>query len=259
MTNYVKSELYRILHSRKTYLFIAICSALLVSSNIVLAAVKLSDSSFGYANTGFSIANYITNVSLIFILCISVAAMIFGGEHSNHTMKNSISYGITRGTIFFGKLIVEIIFAIVAFVIITGFHVASAYLLLQHSNVNELNELFKTLLVILPLLLCVIATSNCFAFIIEGSGAAIGADVGLLMAVPIVTSLLGMKFEFIKKISDILPWNMINSIGFEMDPYGIVLPKVGNAGYYNFWIYGMVQMVLITLIGFVVFRKKEIK
>lgn len=258
MTSYIRSEFYRILHNKWTYLFIAICSALLVSSNIVLAAVKHTEPDFGYANTSFSIANFISSISVVYILCIMVASMIFGNEHNNHTMKNSVSYGISRGTIYFGKLIVEIIYAIAAFVIITGFHVGSTYLLLEHSNLNEFNELFRLFLVCIPLLLFALAATNCFVFIIEGSGAATGAAVGLLVAFPIVNNYLGMKFVLFRKLSEILPWNIIGNMSI-MDPYRLVLPWSGNAGYYNPWLYGILQMVLISLIGYVIFRKKEIK
>lgn len=111
----------------------------------------------------------------------------------------------------------------------------------------------------LPLFLFAIATTNCFSFIIEGSGAAIGAEVGLLIAFPIVSSFLAMKFEIFQKLSAVLPWNMINNIMINNHPYGIVLPWTGTAAYYYCWLVGMVQMIIITLIGFVIFRKKEIK
>jgi ABC-2 type transport system permease protein len=259
MISYIKSELYRILHYKWTYLFIAICSTLLVSSNIVLAAVKWSETTFPYGNTAFSIGNFIGGMSFVFILCITVGSMVFGNEHGNHTMKNSVSYGIPRGMIYVSKLLVEIIYAVVAFFIITGFHVASAYLLLEHSHLNELYELGKVFIASFPIYLFVLAMVNCFAFIFESTGAAIGADVGLAIAFPIVGSLLGMKFDIFNKLAQILPWNIINGIGITMDPYAITLPWKGDAGYYNCWIASIVQMILITVIGYVIIRRKEIK
>lgn len=259
MISYIKSELFRILHNKWTYLFVLICSALLVSSNIVLAAVKLSEDTFGYANTAFSIGNFIYSIPMVFILCIMVGSMIFGNEHGNHTLKNSISYGISRRTIYFGKLFIEILYSIAAFIIITAFHVASAYLLLEHSHLNEINELLKMFAASLPIFLFVLATVNCFAFILESTGAAIGAEAGLVIAFPLVCSMLGQKFEFFRNLARVLPWNMINSISIEMKPYGVTLPWEGNAGYYNCWIAGGIQIVLIVIIGVFAFRRKEIK
>ena len=196
---------------------------------------------------------------MVYILCISVGSMIFGNEHTNHTMKNSVSFGISRGTIYIGKLIVEIAYALIAFAVITGVHVASAYILLEHSHENEIVELLKMFVASFPLLLFALAATNCFIFIIEGTGASIAAITGLLIAFPIVSNFLGMKFEIFRKLAEVLPWNIVNGIGIETKPYHVVLPWPGNAGFNNCWLAGIIQMLIITMIGYLVFRKKEIK
>ncbi len=259
MSSYIKSELYRMIHSKKPFLFVAICSGLLIASNIVLAVLKGVEPSFPYATTQFSVGNFMSSLTFVFILCITVASQVFGNEHSNHTFKNTISFGISRGTVYFGKWIVSVIYAIVAFFIITGIHVASAYLLLENSNVNEVAELLKIFLAAFPLFLFALTVANCFAFLFEGSGAAIGADVGLLVAVPIVSNFLGMKFEIFRKINEIIPMNIINNFGAQNHPFGIVLPWEGNAGYYNCWLAGILQMLVMLIVGYLIFRKKEIK
>ncbi len=259
MTSYLKSEFYRILHNMKSYLFIGICSLLLISSNVILAIVKYSDSTFKYANTDFAIRNYCGSIIFVFFLCVMVASMIFGNEHNNHTMKNSISYGISRGVIYFSKLIVEIVYSIAALIIITGMHIGSAYLLLENSSPRSLELLARACFVSIPLFLFVLATTNCFAFIIESSGAGFAATSGLIIALPIASNFLGMRFASIKKFAEILPLNLVNSIGINGTDYYIDLPWDGNAGYYNYWLAGLIQMVIIMLIGYVVFRKKEIK
>jgi len=259
MCSYIKSEFYRILRFKWTYLFIAICSLLLISSNVVLAVVNSTNSSFRYGNTGFSLGNYYNSLAMVYLLCVSVATMVFGNEYANHTMKNSVSYGISRTNIYFGKLIVEIIYAIVAFVIITGIHIASAYLLLENSGTQDLQLLLRTCFVCFPLLLFALAVTNCFIFIIEGTGASIMAIMGVLVIFPMISNLLGMKFKLFQELTKLLPWNMMNNIGFDKDAYQLILPWAGNTGYVNFWLIGMIQMALITLIGFVVFQKREIK
>lgn len=259
MFSYIKSEFYRLLHNKGTYLFILICSGLLISSNIVLAAVKAVDATFPYATTKFSLANFYSSFPVIFFLCISIASLVFGNEYFNHTLKNSISYGITRGQIYFGKLIVEIIFSLTAFMVITGCHIVSAYILLDNSGPEHLTLLIRTSVTVLPLLIYALAASNCFLFIIESTGAAIGAIIGLLMALPQISNLLGMKFEFFRWLSTIMPYNMINKMDYDFEKCKLILPWDGAIGYYKYWIYGLVELIIIMLIGYVVFRKKEIK
>jgi ABC-type transport system involved in multi-copper enzyme maturation permease subunit len=174
-------------------------------------------------------------------------------------MKNSISYGISRGNIYFGKLIAEIIYAFLAFLAIAGLYIGSSYLLLENSHSKDLELLIQACFVALPLLLFALATTNCFLFIIEGTGGALTAIIGVLMAFPLISNFLAMKFELFQKLGKILPWNMVNNMSFDFEKATMILPWEGNTGYINYWIYGIAQMVLFILIGFVIFRKKEIK
>lgn len=259
MINYLKSELYRILYRKGTYLFILICSALLVSSNVVLALVDKAEENFPYATTYFSLGNLITNFPFIFLICIGVASMIFGNEHNNHTMKNNISYGLSRGRIYFGKFIIEVIYSLIAFFIISGCHVGSAYLILEHSSPKVLEMLLDTFVVTLPLLLLSLATTNSFAFIMEGTGSAIASTIGVLLAFPLVTNFLGMKFKVFRDLASVLPWNMINNLDYDFVNFQLLQPWEGMKGYYMYWTAGMVQLIIICAIGYMVFRRKEIK
>ncbi|MGF7143134.1 ABC-type transport system involved in multi-copper enzyme maturation permease subunit [Anaerotaenia torta] len=257
MISYIKSETYRMLHNKGNYLFILICSALLISSNVVLAVVDGTSKNFPYANTNFSLGMLYTSLSMVFLLCISVTSIAFGNEYGNHTMKNSISYGISRGHIYFGKLISSILYAFVAFIVICGLYLLTGYGLLEHSHGPEMEILLKAVLAALPLFLYAVAVTNCFSFLLEGSGSAITAIVSTMLAFPYVCNLLGMKFQFFQMLAKILPWNLINNMDFNSSD--LILPWEGATGYYYYWIAGVVQMLLFVILGYVVFRRKEIK
>lgn len=259
MINYIRSEFYRLLRNRSAYLFILVCSALITSAHVLLAVVAHNEPNFPYATTDFALSLFYTGLSIVFLLCITVASIIFGNEHTNHTLKNSISYGINRGSIYFGKLIVEMIYALIAFAIITGVDIGSAYLLLEDSGPESLEVLFRTSFVALPQLLFALAATNCFLFIIESNGAAIAAIIGLTVAYPIVNGYLGLKFDIFAKLNRILPWNIVNNIVFDHEKMSLIQPWAGKDGYTNSWLFGILQMVLLVLIGFVVFRRKEVK
>ncbi len=258
MSRYIKSELYRLLRVKGTYLFVLISSLLLISSSVLLASIKLSDNKFPYATTGFSISLIVTSFIMILFLCIMVSNIVFSNEYSNHTMKNSISFGMTRSTLYFGKLIVQIIYACIAFVLIIGIHVLSAYMLLENSGLDSLYLLFKTCLICLPLFLFSLALTNCFAFAFEGTGATIGSTIGVLFALPMVSNMLGMKFEVFRNFSKILPYNMINNLKLDVEKYTLTTIW-GVDGYRNYWIVGLVEMVIFVVLGYVLFRKREIK
>lgn len=259
MISYIKSEYYRIFRNKWTYLFILICSALLVSSNVVLAVVNASEENFPYATTKFAISMFYSNFTIVFILCIAITALVFGNEHNNHTMKNSVSYGISRGNIFFGKFIVEVIYSILAFVIIGAIDIGTAYLLLENSGVDHMFLLLRACAAALPLFIVAIAITNSFLFTIESSGASNAASVGLLLALPLVCNMLGMKFTFFLELAKLLPWNMIYYMGFDVEKFQLTLLWGGINGYGYYWLIACVEVIIVSIIGFVIFKKKEIK
>lgn len=258
MLNYLKSEFYRVLYNKSTYFFVAVCSLLLLSSNLVLAAVKSADEAFPYANTAFSIVNLASNFGFVFILCVMVTGIIFNNEYNNHTFKNCVSYGIPRGTIYFGKLIVQFVYAMITFIIIIGVHVGSAYLLLENSGPGIMDMLLQTCVADIPLLLFSLAAANCFYFIIEGTGGAVSAAVGLILAIPHIFNFLGMKFEFFRTVANVLPWNLLSNIKFNLESNSVQLFWEKNGNLY-YWLAGMIQMSIIIAIGYLLFSKKEIK
>jgi ABC-type transport system involved in multi-copper enzyme maturation permease subunit len=257
MLNYLKSEIYRILHTKSSYIFIAVCSLLLLSSNIVIAFVKMNDATFPYADTAFAIGNVCGGLIYVFLMCIMVAGTVFNNEHNNHTFKNCVSYGIPRGTIYFGKVFVQIIYAITAFIIILGVHVGSAYLLLENSGPMYLDMMVETCLALLPLFIFSLTVANCFYFILEGTGAAMTASVGIILAMPLAFNFLGMKFEIFRTITRVLPWNLL--IATKPDMSGSVSFYWEQNGMLGNWLAGILQALLFIVIGYVIFRKKEIK
>lgn len=259
MSQYIKSEIYRILRAKWTYLFIIICSGLLLSSNIVLALVKNSDSTFGFATTKFAFGTFSTSMTAVYLLCITVASILFGNENTNHTLKNAVSFGISRGTIYIGKFLVQIIYSLVAFTIITVVYVGSGYLLLENSGIEVLLLLLRTSLICVPFFLFALAATNCFQFIFESSGGTVAAITGLLFILPMVADLLGMRFKIFAEFSKLIPWTLINQMKLDFDKYSIQLLWDGAAGYRNYWLIGIIETLLITAIGYVVFSKKEIK
>lgn len=259
MNQYIKSEIYRILRYKWTYLFIIICSGLLLSSNIVLAVVKSSDSRFPYATTKFAFGTFSSSMTIIYFLCITVASMLFGNEYYNHTLKNVVSFGISRGTIYISKLIVQIIYALISFSIISAIYIGSSYLLLENSGPAAVTLLLHTSFACLPLFLFVLALTNCFQFLIESSWSAVAAIIGLMLALPMVSDLLSLRFQFFRGFSKLLPFTLINNIHFNYEKITIQLLWAGTEGYRNYWMIGIIEMLLISVLGYVIFNRKEIK
>jgi hypothetical protein len=93
----------------------------------------------------------------------------------------------------------------------------------------------------------------------ESTGAAVSAIIGVLMVLPIISNFLGMKFKFFYNLSKVLPYNMINSIQIDPKNYTLKFYWDTAIGYQMYWLIGILQMVLFALIGYAIYRRKEIK
>ena len=259
MSKYLKSEIYRVFHNRGSYLFLLVCSIMMITSNVVLAAIKARDAAFPYATTKFSFMNIYANLPFLFMLTIAVGFMVFSNEFQSHTMKNTISFGITRRTVYCSKFIVEILYAVIALLIIMGVHIASSYLLLENSGIKRTVELLRALLAALPLLINGIAITNAMLFCIEGTGGAIGAAIGIMMGLPTVCSILGMRFDVFVKIGSYLPYNILSEVHFDEATGSMVTYWDTALGMGKCWMIGLAESLVVLLIGYYFFRKREIK
>lgn len=76
-----------------------------------------------------------------------------GQEFKNNTLKNSISYGISRNQIYFSKFLVEIVIGTINLVLISASYIISAYIMLEDSGILHFNYLIRAIVACIPLFL----------------------------------------------------------------------------------------------------------
>ena len=224
----------------------------------MLCLVKISDASFPYATTKYSFSTIYTNLYMILILCITVSQIIFGSEHQNHTLKNSISYGISRSKILCGKMVVQVLYSLICFFIVMGVYILSAYLLLEHSGSMYLTILIKGCLSGIPFFLCALAIGTMTFSLFESTGLAIGIAMTILLVVPILLSQLAMKFEFFYELSKLMPVTNLSDYSFA-DDGTFHAAWIHQSGMLRSYFLGFLEAGIFFLIGIIGFRKKEIK
>lgn len=106
MFNYLKSENYRLLHKKSLHLTSLICLLLIVAAAAVLYYSQKYDSSFPYATSKFFYSNVIGSGGLIMIVSFLFNLSLTGKDTS--LIKQSVSFGISRNTIFWSKLILTL-------------------------------------------------------------------------------------------------------------------------------------------------------
>ncbi|WP_078592906.1 ABC transporter permease [Evansella clarkii] len=106
MINYLKSENYRLLHKKSIYMTSGICLFLITSAALVLYFFQQSDSNFPYGTSIFLYSNVISSGIIIMIVGFLFNTALTGKDAS--VMKQAVSFGISRNTIFWSKLIVTL-------------------------------------------------------------------------------------------------------------------------------------------------------
>lgn len=254
MMNYIKSELYRTLKNRSLKIMMAIYIGLLTAMVLVLYYYRVTDATFRYANTQFTMGMMYTSMTIVLILTMVISSIVDDSEYKNHTMKHSVAFGIDRKTIFFGKFLVQVLVCIVVYLVILAYLTGISYLFLVHSSAGEVAILVRISLGSLTCLLAGLTIS--YVFIIINENQMLGATWGLvvIMGVPIICNLLGKKVEFVDKLSTLLPYNLIASTSKIVESSGKDFGASVSAT-----VIGAVWTVAFLLIGIVLFQKKEIK
>lgn len=115
MINYIKGENYRLLRKKSLYLTSVACFLLIAAAAVTLYLFGEYEASFPYATSSFFYANVISGGLLIVIVALLFNASLTGKDLS--LLKQSVSFGISRNTIFWSKLILTLSYFLLVCVI----------------------------------------------------------------------------------------------------------------------------------------------
>lgn len=211
MRNYIKSEWYRIFHSREIYVITAVCSGLLLLLNIVMILFTVYDPAFPWANARFAFNNLTAMLNVLMFMGVLLVYVLFANEKQNGTMKNAVAYGISRRCIFLGKCLVCTGAALVSMIAILLVLIVSSALMLEGPVLLPLQKMLEgigaaLLSAIASLILGVVLHD---AFSKEFVGGLLWYAV--LFFIPKLMALLGLKYEAMRRIARWLPGNFLSS------------------------------------------------
>lgn len=106
MINYLKSENYRLLRKKSLYITSGVSFLLIIAAALILYFSGVYDASFPYANSAFFYANVIGNNLLILLVAFLFNLALTGKDMA--LIKQSVSFGVSRNTIFWSKLILTL-------------------------------------------------------------------------------------------------------------------------------------------------------
>lgn len=115
MVNFLKSEHYRLLHKKSLYVTSLICLSLVAAASMVLQFADRHDPYFPYATDHFFYSNVLSSGMFIILAGFIYHATLTGRDLS--LIKQFVSFGISRPTIFWSKLILTLCYFVLVCVI----------------------------------------------------------------------------------------------------------------------------------------------
>lgn len=282
MLNYIRAELYKVTHRLYTWIMLG----LILLGEGLMFIIWFDQRRY----MTFYDAVHVVGMMMIagFLATFFTCDIVFAGQHQNGTLKNEVSFGLSRDKIYLGKFIAMTILSIAAMVIALGVYLGVCRVILPDytaANVayyetvgvwqgggalTALEEIGLAVLTELPVWLGCQAVICAASFLMNSVIAANAVALGTVIGSHYV---LGFLYLFLRSDNP-LKWLLIKIDSWL--PFEILLaeyPGVGRLVYdpaptiaeiswemiARGWIIGGFWLIFATALGLYFFRKKEIK
>ncbi len=258
MLNYMRAELYKLFHRKYFWGTIVVF--------FVLEALLLS----GYVFTNAH-GNNIIFSDAVMEICLMlplgsyftlIAGEIgFAGQYKNSTLKNEVSFGLSRSRIYLGKLFAQLMAALITCFLVVAFYAAACRLLLPSTgdDIQALVKVGKCLLAALPIWLGMQALVCACFFLIRSEIGASALALGLYAGLPVGLKIIGLLMSprpvgiWILKIVLWLPSSVLEGLS---NPANLAAEPLTYFGIP--WLVGGVWFLGSTIVGLAGFQNKEI-
>lgn len=265
MLNYISGELYKTFRRKYTKISLAVIALLCICGN---ALVRMTFSIAGRMDSSYPFYLGVMLMPMCFAILTLVVDAVFSDEYKYGTLKNPISFGISRGKMYFGKLIVEIVLMLVIVAWILVAYTASALVFSQlgaHDPIKwQAISLFlqKTALS-LPLWLGMLGILNMLVFAFR-SNALFGMSAMLVFSFP--GPVLGMLASLRPWLEAIYKLTISRQFSLLTGGAGFVIGGPGPAARpvqpeIIPWciLVGLSWFAVSSIAGYLLFRRREIK
>jgi len=268
MLNYIRAELYKVLRRKYTYVALAIMLALegLFVSMFVFHNAHSMPTPFSAAVTA------VVELGTIgFAVCLLTGDIVFAGQYKNSTLKNEVSFGLSRARIYLGKLIAQTLLSLAYLVVMMAFFVGVCAIALPHvvegfpSDGEGLAIVGYFLSMGLPLWVGAQAAVCMCLFLVSGETAASFTYVGLVFMLSSVVEVAGLLAggpvgDLLVKIHTYFPSDLLNTTVKSVVGGWASQGAVGGwVGLEKAWVVGLFWLAACTAVGLYGFHRKEIK
>lgn len=256
MFNYMRSECYRIFHSRAFYVTLASFMGLPIFVNSLLLFMIHKDAGFPYAITSFSYSFFVSNPMWMLYAALLVSYVLYGGTRKNGILKNVVAIGISREKIFIGQCLVTTLICSMILIGSLVAYIGSAEWLLSTAGPVLWQDIVKTAMVgfLIAVSSIVLSITLMMLFNKEWTGVFIWFVV--FEAVPFVCYLLGFKFAVFESIAMWMPNNFFKQTIVSMSVFEPIWQNID--GFEKCIISGLAGIVVFGMIGLWQVKKAEV-
>lgn len=250
MGKYLSAELYKVSHRKYPLGFLGTILGLITAMLVLIWRNAGPGADFVFMAGALSLM-LSSGLYLVVVTC----DMVFSDQYKYNTLKNEVSYGLSRSRIYLGKLAATILVSVVLCAIIIGFYLGLSRLLFPlGEGVGEtMASLGQALLVAFPLWLGGLGLFLMLLFLMKGST---GASIVYVIAVAVLGGgILDLFPALMPKLSPVV--NAIQSC-LLTTPFDRLLAGDTNGLIGYAWIVGMSWLAISTAAGLIAFRKREI-
>lgn len=248
MINYLKSESYRLVRKKSLHITSFVCLLLIVAAATVLYYSQQADPNFPYATARFFYSNVIGNAGLIIIVCFLYNFSLTGKDAA--LLKNAVSFGISRSTIFWSKLLITLSYFLFVSVLGIGLMIGLGETLMT-SDGQSVKDFLIALVNMLPIVLSAFYLIHSLKMLKVGE-----VYIFILMLIIFVFSgdllrILFRPFTSLQQVYKYAPDSLLNENLLNFMNHTV---QFG----YQHWITGVLLSLTVLLIGVLKFEKQTI-
>ena len=243
MLNYLSAELWRMARRRLDLIW---CAAYL----LLVGVVALSWTGAPLHQTMEGFRDFLV---IGLYLGYPLAALADGEARRLGTLRNEVSYGLSRGRIYLGKLLVSTGIAVLAAVVMMGFYLGLCWVLFPHTELDGMawQLIGYCLAGAFPLWLAAQAMVSTCYFLVRGTNIAAFTAAGLLAVLPAILQAFGIlfhpAFEVLRQFMPGVMLENLKNMAFQWNYVGLC------------WAAGLAWLAAATAVGLLAFRRKEIR
>lgn len=268
MVNSIRAELYKLTHRAYFYGFNLCCAAFALLVVGCLCYIKFAAApSAELVNFPFALTPLYLGMPLGLYLVIIGGDAVFSEQYKYNTLKNEVSYGLSRARIYLSRLVVSLLLMAVVFVVTMGVYLLASLVLLgipsdavaldsfgmnaAQSVQMVMGMLGFYVLASLPLWLGALALAMALYFLIRSSNIAGLSFFAVMLAVPAILDNLGKYVNPVFHGLYHLTLDYMSGLVISAETLDWAL--MGRC-----WIIGLAWAVIATAAGLFFFSRREI-